>query len=371
MKQARVLFLVTDAFGGYGGIALYNRDFLEAICTHPRCGEVVTVPRLVHSDPGTLPSKITHVLEGLGGNIPYARAVLALLTRDRRFDLIICAHVHLLPHAYLASMLTGAPIVLLMYGIEVWKPPRIPLIRWMLGKVLAYASISKVTESRFLSWAGKIKARSFILPNAIRLELYEAGARDEALAARYGVAGKRVLMTLGRLADARYKGFDEVIEILPDMVKADPDLAYMVVGKGEDMTRLKAKAEALGISSHVVFTGFVEEEHKAALYRLADVYVMASRGEGFGFVILEALASGIPTIASSVDGGREALRDGMLGQLVDPAKPEELKAAISRALKTPKHVPEGLSYFAFPNFERRLHDMFDQWLDSRGQRGSR
>jgi glycosyltransferase involved in cell wall biosynthesis len=250
----------------------------------------------------------------------------------------------------------------MMYGIEVWQRPRIPFIRWTLREVLAYVSISKVTQTRFLAWAGDLAAKAFILPNAIRLELYEAGARDEVLAAQYGVAGKRVLMTLGRLADARYKGFDEVIEILPELLQANPALVYMIVGKGEDMARLTRKAAALGVSSHVLFTGFVEEEHKAALYRLADVYVMASRGEGFGFVILEALASGIPTIASAVDGGREALREGMLGQLVDPAKPDELKAAISRALETPKHIPDGLDYFAYPNFERRLHGMFDEWL---------
>jgi glycosyltransferase involved in cell wall biosynthesis len=170
-------------------------------------------------------------------------------------------------------------------------------------------------------------------------------------------------MTVGRIVAAdRYKGFDEVIEVLPNLIRQEPDLVYLIVGRGPDMARLVCKAEALGVASHVVFTGYVAEEEKSAVYRLADAYVMASRGEGFGFVILEALATGIPTVASAIDGGREALRDGMLGQLVNPAKPEELKAAILRALETPKHIPDGLDYFAYPNFERRLHGMFDEWL---------
>jgi glycosyltransferase involved in cell wall biosynthesis len=170
-------------------------------------------------------------------------------------------------------------------------------------------------------------------------------------------------MTLGRLAEVeRYKGFDEVIEVMPDLLEEAPDLAYVIAGKGSDMERLKQKAHALGLAGHVVFTGYVAEEEKAALYRLADVYIMASRGEGFGFVILEALATGIPTIASTLDGGREALRDGMLGQLVDPAKPEEIKSAIRHALKMDKEVPPGLAYFAYPNFQQRLHGMFDEWI---------
>ena len=62
------------------------------------------------------------------------------------------------------------------------------------------------------------------------------------------------------------------------------------------------------------------------LYNLADVYVMPSPGEGFGFVFLEAMACGVPVIGSKVDGGREALLDGKLGLLVDPTNHAELRA---------------------------------------------
>ena len=68
-------------------------------------------------------------------------------------------------------------------------------------------------------------------------------------------------------------------------------------------------------------TGRIAEEEKVAHYHLADAYVMPSRGEGFGIVILEAMACGVPALASSKDGGREALLDGKLGLLVDPDDP--------------------------------------------------
>jgi glycosyltransferase involved in cell wall biosynthesis len=123
---------------------------------------------------------------------------------------------------------------------------------------------------------------------------------------------------------------------------------------------LKRKAADLGIADRVVFTGLFPDEEKTDLYNLADVYVMPSRGEGFGFVFLEAMACGVPVIASRLDGGREAVRDGQLGQLVDPSNPAEIRTAIRDALAGgAKRIPEGLDYFSFANFERRTHAIID------------
>ena len=84
---------------------------------------------------------------------------------------------------------------------------------------------------------------------------------------------------------------------------------------------------------------------------------MAGRQEGFGFVFLEAMASGIPVVASSLDGSREAVLDGKLGELADPDDREALKAAICRALRRPRQIPEGLAFFCYDRFRERLHDI--------------
>jgi glycosyltransferase involved in cell wall biosynthesis len=90
---------------------------------------------------------------------------------------------------------------------------------------------------------------------------------------------------------------------------------------------------------------------------------MPSRGEGFGFVVVEALACGIPVVVSSSDGTREAVRDGALGIIVDPTNPDELVRGTLAALNRAKEVPIGLSYFAFGRFAERLRNALARVVD--------
>ena len=109
--------------------------------------------------------------------------------------------------------------------------------------------------------------------------------------------------------------------------------------------------ETLGVGSRVLFAGFIPEEGKADYYRLADAYVMPSRGEGFGIVFLEAMACGIPVLGSRVDGSREALLDGKLGLIVDQSDRNELISGILQTLARPRGVPSELKEFSFETYK--------------------
>lgn len=346
----RILHIGTDSFGGYGGIALYNRELIAAMASHAEVDEVVVVPRIIVGERELLPAKVTFIAEAARGRLAFLRA---LRHAGSAFDLVICAHVNLLP---VARLVTKHPL-LMLYGIEAWKTLRDPWSNRLLRGVRGVISISDITRQRFAGWS-HYEGPSLLLPNSIRPEWYGIRPRNGELAARYHLEGKRVLMTLGRVVAAeRYKGFDEVLEVLPDL---DADVSYVIAGGGNDIPRLQRKAVALGVTDRVVFTGLFPEPEKADLYNLADVYVMPSRGEGFGFVFLEALACGAPVIASRLDGGREAVREGALGQLVDPTNPAEIRLAIVDALAAgEKRIPEGLAWFSYENFERRTHAVID------------
>ena len=347
----RILFLCTDSYGGHGGIALYNRDLIEALALRPDVEEITVIPRVIRSEVGSLPPKVNFIASASRGAVSYLKAVAR--ERWRKPDLVICGHVNLLPVALRKS-------ILLTYGIEAWKPVSSPISRRFLHRCRGVISISAITRDRFLGWSG-YRGPTHLLPNAIHAEEYGIRPRRRDLIERYKLDGKRVLLTVGRLDSAeRYKGFDEVMAALPGLPH---DVVYLIAGGGNDFERLRRRAVDLGVENRVIFTGLFPEEEKPDLYALADVYVMPSRGEGFGFVFLEALASGIPVIGSKHDGGREALLDGELGLLVDPGNPAEIEAAINELLhRRERTIPARLGYFSFANFTARANAIVDALL---------
>jgi len=311
-----------------------------------------------------LPSGLVYVTSGLDGKLSYIAAVLRTVHRSPAFDLIICGHINLLPISFLLRLWVRAPIVLVIHGIEAWKPTNRLTVDYLIRGISAFISVSQLTKQRFLEWTKLDESKGFLLPNSIEQAHFSPGPKSKALIDRYGLVGKTVLMTLGEMSSyERHKGFDGVLEVLPILSKEIPNVVYLMAGDGPDRQRLERKTRSLGVERRVVFAGFVPEAEKVDHYRLADAYVMPSRGEGFGIVCLEALACGVPVVASKVDGSREAVRAGKLGILVDPGDREDVKAGVLKALGIPKGtVPVGLSYFSYSNFKRRLHHIVDKIL---------
>ena len=356
-RDRRALCLVTDAYGGSGGIAKFNRDLLESLCDDPRYRRVTVIPR--HAAPAAaLPVRLDYRNAQAGGLLGYGFAVLRAVRGLRSHDAIICGHLNLLPFAWLAKVASGAPLVLNIYGIDAWNPPRRWLLQLLVGYVDVVVSISRFTFEKFRLWAGASPADCFLLPCCVDLNLFTPGHRSAELAREYGVAGKTVILSLARLnAMERYKGIDEVLEALPRLRERVPGLVYLVAGDGTDLPRLKGKTEALGIGSEVKFLGFVDEKLKPDVYRLADAFVLASRGEGFGIVYLEAMACGVPVVGSRLDAGRETLLEGKLGALVDPADRDDLVRGILAALSGPCPSRDGLVRYSRPAFGERVIEL--------------
>jgi glycosyltransferase involved in cell wall biosynthesis len=358
----RILLLTTDAYGGHGGIALYNRDIADGLAEMSDVDEVVVVPRTMPFAPTGVPTKVRFLSKAAGSKSRYLRCSAALI--GSRFDLVICGHINLLPLARLLNLKLRAPLALMVYGIDVWTAPS-RLSRRLLSGVDAVWSISEVTRDRMNAWAGLPVGRYMLLPNAIHLERYGMAERNQALQERYGLVGKRVVMTLARLPSFdRFKGVDEMLQVMPDLLQQMPDLMYLVAGTGNDRPRLEAKAAELGLAEQVVFAGFVPEEDKADHFRLADAFVMPGRSEGFGFVFLEALACGVPAVGSAVDGSREALLDGVLGELVNPADLASVRDGTLRALLKPKGVPAAIEHFGWRRFCERLEKAVQSLVSS-------
>jgi glycosyltransferase involved in cell wall biosynthesis len=315
----RFLSFVTDAYGGHGGIALYNRDLCRRCAAFRDARASWRSRGRCRMFPSRCPRSSSTSIRRRAESFVISRPAFRVLRGDRSHDLVVCGHINLLPLAWLASRFLEVPLVLFIYGIDAWKPTRSVLANSSSAR--SNGSSRSARSRRESSTPGCRRKRSTCACCRTRfIRVVRPRRASQALLERYGLQGKTVLMTLGRLVSVeRYKGFDEALEVLPELAAQLPNVAYMVVGDGTDRARLEEKARALGVADRVVFTGNVQESEKADHYRLADVYVMPSQGEGFGFVLLEAMACGIPVIASKVDGGREAVRDGALGRMVEPA----------------------------------------------------
>lgn len=139
-----------------------------------------------------------------------------------------------------------------------------------------------------------------------------------------------VIGYLGRLK--RYKSVDHLLEALPAVVTAFPDLKVKIVGEGDDRPRLEAVSARLGLQKTVEFMGFVPERTKVEILRSLWFGVMPSVKEGWGLTVLEANACRTPVIASRVQGLKEAVLDGETGLLYPYGDRGALSAAMLRLL---------------------------------------
>jgi phosphatidylinositol alpha-1,6-mannosyltransferase len=235
------------------------------------------------------------------------------------------------PLAAAIARVLGARLWLQLHGIEAWERPS-AVVRKAAEQAALITSVSRYTRHRFLEWAEVDPPTVRVLPNTVGRQ-FTPGPKPSSLLQRHDLQGRKVILTVARLsAEEQYKGHDRVIRALPEVIAHHPEIAYIVVGDGGDRPRLEAFAETTGVREFVHFVGNVAGPDLLAYYRLADLFVMPSTGEGFGIVFIEALAAGVTVIGGNRDGSIDALAEGEMGTLVDPEDGSGLAAAMVEAL---------------------------------------
>jgi phosphatidylinositol alpha-1,6-mannosyltransferase len=356
----RVLALVTDAFGGHGGIAQYNRDFLTALGECEEIAQVMILPRAAGACPGELPSAVRQ-LRPVPGRLAYSFAALALARRERP-DIVFCGHAFMAPLAAVIAKVLKARLWVQVHGIDAWQ--ELPALwRRSLETAMLITSVSRHTRRRLLEWLGIDPCRVKILPDTVGAR-FRPGAKLDYLVGRHGLRGKKVLLTVSRLAAAeQYKGNDRIIRVLARVLREHPETMYMIVGDGDDRQRLEALAVECGVAERVCFVGAVTPDELPDYYRLADLFVMPSTGEGFGIAFLEAMATGVPVIGGNRDGSLDPLGDGRFGAAIDPQDCDALASAICAVLRDPAGRPERAATFGQKPFAAHLRGLLvDQMI---------
>ena len=345
LRPQRWMALVSDAFGGVGGIAQYNRDLLSAVAVSGPGHQICVLPRQAPK-PAAPPMGIMQF--PAKGRVAYVLDAISLALRNS-FDVVFCGHIHLAPLAAAIARIKGAKLIIQAHGIEVWAQWRVAW-RNAIEQSDLILCVSRYTRRIMLEKVAVAPERVMVLSNTVG-EAFTPGD-GTAFRGRQGWEKKRILLTVGRLdSRERYKGQDRIIAILPELLAHGHDVVYLVVGDGDDRSRLEQLARNARVQDRVRFLGALDADRLVEVYRASDLFVMPSTGEGFGISFLEAMACGTPAIGLSAGGARDALGDGVLGRMVDES---ELSRAVNEALSQPRPDPEGLSAAVLARFSRSV-----------------
>lgn len=251
------------------------------------------------------------------------------------------------------------------HGVEAWN-----ITNPKLQKALQYAdkilAVSNHTKNRLLKEYNLDSSKVYFLPNTFSEEQFNIQNKTNYLLKKYEInERKKIILTVARLSsNEQYKGYDKIISALPKIKQVIPNIHYILVGKGDDMPRIKKIIEESNLSHNITLTGFIPEEELSDHYNLCDIFAMPSKGEGFGIVYLEAMACGKPVLAGNQDGAIDALCQGKLGALVNPDNINEIAQTIIQILqgKYPNpliYQPEELrkkviDIFGFESFKNTL-----------------
>jgi len=331
MTRHRILALVTDAFGGFGGIAQYNRDLLKALAALPGVDAVHVLPRLAPDDPEPLHSSI-HQHEAIFSRPMYSAAALWLAIRTRP-TIVFNGHILHGPLSSAVASGVGARLISQLHGTEVWGDIKNRHRRPLEDSDLVLA-VSRDTRAKLLSKADVEPERAVVLNNTVGQE-FTPGDRKIART-KYGLTQEFAILTVARLdAPDGYKGHDRIIPTVAKLRSDGLNVCYLIAGVGEDRARLEGLARNHGLEGIVRFLGKVSSADLPDLYRAADLFALPSAGEGFGIVFLEAMACGTPAIGLCVGGAPDALGDGELGLCVSEAGFNEALEGALRVQRPP------------------------------------
>jgi glycosyltransferase involved in cell wall biosynthesis len=183
------------------------------------------------------------------------------------------------------------------------------------------------TALRLLTERG-LTAPSQVMSNGVDLLTYSPGPGDEQLRRRYGLRADRpLILSVSRLSPEK-----RIEVVLRAAARLSRDAQLAIAGSGPEEARLRVLADRLGLSETVRFLGFVPAADLPGLYRLADVFAIASEAELQSLTTMEAMATGLPVVAVDACALSELVRHGHNGYLSRPGSAEELAAGLDRLL---------------------------------------
>lgn len=226
----------------------------------------------------------------------------------------------------------------------IWK--RRPLRRLVFSQILdpllfdlelgVSQFIKENLDGRWL--ARRLNRTAWAVPNALDIHRFQGETTLRLKTRRdLGIPDDAfVVGSVGRLA--RQKGYDVLVAAAAEVAKTYPEVRFVIVGDGIEAQVLRQQVNDLGLAEQVIFTG--QRSDVEALLSAMDLFVCSSRWEGLSTVLMEAMATGIPIVATDIPGNRELLRDGENAWLVPTEDAQTLAMALKKTVRNPDLIHE-------------------------------
>lgn len=257
--------------------------------------------------------------------------------RARRFDLV---HAHwIVPNGLVAAWSVDVPLAIGLHGSDVFLAEKVrPAAAWALRRTRLLTGCSPELVDRVRA-LGFPEERSRVIPYGVDVTAFSPDPdRRRIWREKLGIPRDAPLvLSVGRMATK--KGFHILMAALPELLSSNPEAHVVLAGGGDLLPRFQE--EALKFPGRLHLPGPVLRDTLPDLYRAADLFVLPavhdSKGnvDGLPNVILEAMASGLPVVASGISGIPLAVEDGGTGLLVPEKDPKALAAALRRLLSAP------------------------------------
>lgn len=355
----KVLFLTLKVFGFTGGIEKVCRTICRSLYDLSEENVIDPIVHCMYDKGFNRDSRYLRKQQYVGFNGDRKSFVVKSFLKGIRSDVVILSHINLLSVAYLIKRFRPkTKVYLIAHGIEIWRKLPEPKLKALnrLDKILA---VSHYTKEKIKSEHKISDNKIEVLNNCLDPFYYfpEDFSKPEVLLKRYNLKKEHtILMCLSRLSSSeKYKGYDNVIKILPNLIQKNPEVIFLLAGKAdeEEQLRLKKLIAEYKIKNNIRLIGFVDEAELSDHFLLSDIFVMPSKKEGFGIVFIEAMASGLKVIAGNKDGSVDALNNGKLGKLVDPDDLNQVENALSELLDSPFNNEEKIT------LQKRVFETFN------------
>lgn len=250
---------------------------------------------------------------------PYFSARLAFFSRRTGIPSVLTWHNDL------PAVTSAAKLLVNLHDLI--APTYLQHYKRIVATTRAYAATSRLLR--------RYSRKVSVIFSGVDTTRFNPSVRGDDVRTRHGLAGKNIVLFVGALTQWHtYKGLDILLQAFSRVQRKCENASLLVVGGGNLASSYKQLATGLGIRNSTVFAGNVSEDLLPQYYGASDLLVMPSknRSEGFGLTLLEAMASGKPTIGSKVGGVVDVIRQSESGLLVEPNDPTRLAKAMTDLL---------------------------------------